>query len=98
MNIYKWKTWSFSLMSAVTPIKSTMPLKYLQFQIAHILEYTDKRVHEHSAKESPNPYSSLKPVLIQLSNIYLRANIELQIKCITAESEYTAENFDEYTK
>ena len=55
MNIYKWKTWSFSLMSAVTPVKSAMSLKYLQSHIAHILEYTDKRVYEHSAKESPNP-------------------------------------------
>ena len=55
MNIYKWKTWSFLLMSAVTPIKSTMSLKYLQSHIAHILEYTNKRVHEPSAKESSNP-------------------------------------------
>ena len=54
MNNNKWKTWRCSLMFKITPAESTMSLKYLQSFIAHTLEYTDKRIHEHSTKEFPN--------------------------------------------
>ena len=81
-------------MYAVIPVKSTMSMKYLQSHIIHILEYTDKRVHEHLAKESQTPNSSLNPILTQLSNIYLKMNIKtiekLSIRYIYSLYSFTA--------
>ena len=73
MNIYKWKTWGFSLMSAVTSVKSTMYLKYLQSILSTFSNTPKKEFMNIQPKNSQTPNSSLNPILIQLSNIYLKA-------------------------